>query len=150
MVEHRASPVGGFTFATIRCFVMLSRRSGRSFGSNATLGSTRRASVSGSDEGEASGRSPYTMMPEQCRAGRALIDWSVADLAAKVGLDEALVRGFEGRLSDPPSGQIEALRSALVRAGVIFTDDGSAGVRLGRHGTDEGTRLEGLTTENDR
>ncbi|WP_233385412.1 XRE family transcriptional regulator [Methylobacterium sp. C25] len=106
--------------------------------------------MSGSDEGGASGRLPNTMTPEQCRAGRALIDWSVGDLAAKVGLGEAMVRDYEGRLSDPPSGQIEALRSALATAGVIFTDDGSAGVRLGRRGADEGTRLDSLTTENDR
>mgnify|MGYP004721571565 CR=1 FL=1 len=106
--------------------------------------------MSGSDEGEASGRSPNTMTPGQCRAGRAMIDWSAGELAAKAGLDEALVRNFAGGLGDPPSGQIEALRSALMRAGVVFTNDGSAGVRLGHRGADEGTRLDSLTTENDR
>ncbi|WP_238258091.1 helix-turn-helix domain-containing protein [Methylobacterium gnaphalii] len=93
---------------------------------------------------------PSTMTPAQCRAARAMINWSTGDLAAKVGLDEALVRSFEKGMGDTPSGQIEALRSALVRAGVIFTNDGSAGVRLGQSGADEGTRLDSLTTENDR
>ncbi|WP_147078789.1 helix-turn-helix domain-containing protein [Methylobacterium haplocladii] len=90
------------------------------------------------------------MTSAQCRAGRALIGWSVEDLAAKVGFDAALVRDFEGGLNDPPSGTIEALRSALTTGGVIFTDGGSAGVRLGRQGGDEGTRLGELNTENDR
>lgn len=106
--------------------------------------------MSGSDEGEASGRSANTMTPAQCRAGRALIGLSVGDLAAKVGFDEALVKDFEGGLNDPPSGTIEAIRSALTTAGVIFTDGDSAGVRLGQTGGDEGTRLDALNTENDR
>ncbi|MET0258275.1 MAG: helix-turn-helix transcriptional regulator [Methylobacterium sp.] len=106
--------------------------------------------MSGSDEGEASGRSVNTMTPAQCRAARALIGLSVADLAAKVGFDEALLRDFEGGLNDPPSGTIEAVRSALTTAGVIFTDGDSAGVRLGHKGGDEGTRLGELNTENDR
>lgn len=106
--------------------------------------------MSGSDEGEASGRSANTMTPAQCRAGRALIDLSVTDLASKVGLDVALIRDFENGLNDPPSGTIEVLRSVLTTGGVIFTDGDSAGVRLGHKGGDEGTRLGELNTENDR
>lgn len=106
--------------------------------------------MSRSDEAAASGRSPNTMTPGQCRAARALIDWSSADLAAKVGLAEAFVRDFEAGHSDPSSGAIEALRSALMKAGVVFINGESAGVRLGRQGSDEGIRLDALTSENDR
>ncbi|MDO9428932.1 MAG: XRE family transcriptional regulator [Methylobacterium sp.] len=111
--------------------------------------------MTGSDEGGASGMNssgmnPNTMSPAQSRAARALLDWSSGDLAAKVGLGEDVVTGFEAGTGDLASGQIEALRSALMNAGVVFAEDGSAGVRLSGRGGDEGTRLGALTTENDR
>ncbi len=106
--------------------------------------------MSGSDEGAASGFSPNTMTPEQCRAGRALIGWSVADLASKVGLDERLIDDFEAGRNDPASGTIEVLRSGLMTAGVVFTGGETVGVRLGRRSGDEGLRLDQLTAENDR
>jgi transcriptional regulator with XRE-family HTH domain len=91
------------------------------------------------------------MSPAQSRAARGLLGWSEADLAAKVGCDEKLVRDFEGGYGDPPSGQLEAIRSALSVAGAVFTDAPTPGVHLmERRGADEGTRLDALTTENDR
>ena len=91
------------------------------------------------------------MSPAQSRGARGLLGWSEADLAAKVGLDVRFVRDFEGGCNDPPAGQVEALRSALCAAGAIFTEPPTQGVHLAaRAGRDEGTRLDGLTTENDR
>jgi transcriptional regulator with XRE-family HTH domain len=91
------------------------------------------------------------MSPAQSRAARGLLGWSEADLAAKVGLDAQFVRDFEGGYGDPPSGQIEALRSALCAAGAVFTGSPRPGVHLGaQSGPDEGTRADALTTENDR
>lgn len=103
-----------------------------------------------------SGREGYgggdlnTIGPGQSRAARGLLGWSTADLARASGLDEGFVTGFEAGTGDPASGQIEALRSALMREGVVFT--GGDGVRLSdrQKGGDEGTRLGDLTTENDR
>ncbi|MCJ2132629.1 XRE family transcriptional regulator [Methylobacterium sp. J-026] len=107
--------------------------------------------MAGSDEGPQSGASARAMSPAQSRAARGLLGWSEADLAAKVGLDERFVRDFEGGYGDAPSGQIEAVRSALGAAGVVFTESPTPGVHLASEsGTDEGTRLGGLTTENDR
>jgi len=106
--------------------------------------------VVGSDEGGASGMQANTMTPAQSRAARALLDWSAGDLAAEVGLGEDVVTGFESGGSELASGQVEALRSALMRAGAVFAEDGSNGVRLSAQGGDEGTRLGALTTENDR
>jgi len=111
---------------------------------------TRGIMVVGSDEGGASGMTTNTMSPAQSRAARALLDWSPADLAAKVGLSEDVVTGFESGGIELASGQVEALRSALMQAGAVFAEDGSNGVRLGTRGGDEGTRLGALTTENDR
>lgn len=106
--------------------------------------------MAGSDESGPSGLAPNTMSPAQSRAARALLNWSEADLARKVGLEECFVRDFESAGSDPASGQIEALRSALMAAGAIFSEGDASGVRLGSRGGDEGTRLGSLTTENDR
>lgn len=107
--------------------------------------------MAGSDEGAQSGTSACAMSPAQSRAARGLLNWSEADLAAKVGIDERIVRDFERGYGDPPSGQIEALRSALCTAGAVFTDEPTPGVHLAaRPGSDEGTRPEALTTENDR
>ena len=107
--------------------------------------------VTGSDEAEASGLAGGALSPVQSRAARGLLDWSVMTLATRVGLDERVVRDFEQGNRDPGGGQLEALRSALMAAGVIFLDGDEPGVRLTRRGGDEGTRLETRrTTENDR
>jgi hypothetical protein len=111
--------------------------------------------VTGSDEGVQSGAAAPAMSPAQSRAARGLLGWSETDLAGKVGCDAALVRDFETGFGDPPSGQIEALRSALTTAGIVFTESPTPGVHLGEakgagKGADEGTRLSNLTTENDR
>jgi hypothetical protein len=107
--------------------------------------------VAGSDEGAQSGTGTRAMSPAQARAARGLLGWSEADLAAKVGLDPGIVRDFEGGYGDPPSGQVEALRSALCAAGAVFTDAPTPGVHLAaRPNPDEGVRPDALTTENDR
>lgn len=107
--------------------------------------------MAGSDEGGRSGAAGLPMSPAQARGARGLLGWTEADLAAKVGLDARFVRDFEGGHRDPPSGQVEALRSALMAAGVIFTEGDAAGVRLDpQGGGGEGTRADALTTENDR
>lgn len=106
--------------------------------------------MTGSDEGGPSGLTANTMSPAQSRAARGLLNWSAADLAAKVGLDERFVRDFESGTGDPASGQVEALRSALMAAGAVFSADDASSVRLTRQGGDEGTKLQSLTTENDR
>ncbi|MCX4197647.1 hypothetical protein OMR07_20615, partial [Methylobacterium organophilum] len=78
--------------------------------------------MAGSDEGAQSGSRALAMTPAQSRAARGLLGWSEADLAGKVGLDERFVRDFEGGYSDAPSGQVEALRSALGAAGAASCD----------------------------
>ena len=103
----------------------------------------------GADEGGQSGAAPRPMSPVQSRAARGLLGWSEAELADKAGLDAGFVRDFEAGYGDPPAGRVDVLRSALMAAGVAFTEDGSSGVRLGAAGG-EGIRADALTTENDR
>lgn len=106
--------------------------------------------MTGSDEAGASGYTVNTMTPGQARAARGLLGWSAADLAGRSGLDEGFVTRFEAGTGDPASGQIEALRSALMRAGIVFTEGDGVRLSAQQRGGDEGTRLGDLTTENDR
>lgn len=68
----------------------------------------------------------------QCRAGRALIDWSQQQLAdaAKVGV--VTVRQFESGGSQPRNATLEVIQRALEAAGVEFIDQNGhgPGVRL--------------------
>jgi transcriptional regulator with XRE-family HTH domain len=68
----------------------------------------------------------------QCRAARALIDWSREQLAkaSKVGL--RTIVDFERGAREPREITKDALRRALESAGVIFVDENGEGrgVRL--------------------
>ena len=95
------------------------------------------------------------MTSAQCRAARALLDWSRERLAARAGVDETRLSRFEAGGSDVPPQEQDAIRKALEGAGAIFFDEdetvtGGAGVRLRKTTHDEGIRPDQLTTENDR
>lgn len=70
--------------------------------------------------------------PAQCRAGRALLNWSQQQLAdlAKVGV--VTVRQFEREGAQPRHATLDVIRRALEAGGVIFVDENGAGpgVRL--------------------
>jgi transcriptional regulator with XRE-family HTH domain len=75
-----------------------------------------------------------SVTPEQCRAGRALLNWTQADLerASKVSR-KALVE-FEQHRRHPYSNTLSAVRAALERGGIVFLEAdqaGGPGVRLG-------------------
>lgn len=58
------------------------------------------------------------MTPEACRAGRALLGWSLRDLAAAAGLSLGAVARFEiGRGGTMP-GTIDRVRTAFAAEGV--------------------------------
>jgi ribosome-binding protein aMBF1 (putative translation factor) len=74
----------------------------------------------------------YRMTPSQCRAARALIEFSQAELAAKAKVGESTVRNFEAGRTVPVTNNLEAIERALKAAGVEFIPEngGGAGVRL--------------------
>jgi transcriptional regulator with XRE-family HTH domain len=71
------------------------------------------------------------MTPAQCRAARALLDWTQDDLAREAEIGVVTLRQFERGASQPRRAILSALRRALEEAGVRFIDRGGGpGVRL--------------------
>ena len=72
------------------------------------------------------------MSPAQCRAGRALLEITQTQLATSAGLGLSTVVDFEKERREVSPESVEAIRRALVRAGVEFIDEngGGPGVRL--------------------
>jgi transcriptional regulator with XRE-family HTH domain len=71
------------------------------------------------------------MTPEQCRAARGWVSWSQEDLAQRANVALSTVRDFEKGTREPIGNNIEAMQSALERAGIIFESQalGPAGIR---------------------
>jgi transcriptional regulator with XRE-family HTH domain len=70
------------------------------------------------------------MTPAQCRAARALLDWSQQQLAVAAKIGNATIRNFEGRKSTPQNATLDVLQRALESAGVEFTNGDEPGVKL--------------------
>jgi transcriptional regulator with XRE-family HTH domain len=71
----------------------------------------------------------------QCRASRALLNWTMADLAQAAGVGVMTVNRFEGG-KPMSSTSVETLATTLIAAGITFiaageaSRDGGEGVRL--------------------
>jgi transcriptional regulator with XRE-family HTH domain len=70
--------------------------------------------------------------PEQCRAARALLDWTQRDLASRAKLTPLTIREFERGKSRLKDSTAQLLRMVFETAGVAFIDEngGGPGVRL--------------------
>jgi transcriptional regulator with XRE-family HTH domain len=68
----------------------------------------------------------------QCRAARALLDWSQQQLATAAQVGVVTVRQFEGGGTQPRPATLDVVIRALEAAGVEFIAEngGGAGVRL--------------------
>ncbi|MEW9617085.1 helix-turn-helix transcriptional regulator [Shinella sp. S4-D37] len=71
--------------------------------------------------------------PEQCRAARALLNWTQAELAERVSISTVSIRAFEkgGEMRD---SNLKLIRMTFEAAGVTFIPEngGGAGVRLSK------------------
>ena len=79
---------------------------------------------------------PQNITREQCRAARALIDWSQADLAAAAHVARQTVVDFERGARMPYQNNLSAIRTACETAGITFISEngGGPGVRLKKRG----------------
>ncbi|MFL5125557.1 MAG: helix-turn-helix domain-containing protein [Microvirga sp.] len=68
----------------------------------------------------------------QIRAARALVNWTVRELADRSGVHRNTVTNFESGKTAGDRHKLEAMRKALQAAGVEFIDEngGGPGVRL--------------------
>ncbi len=65
------------------------------------------------------------LTPEMCRAGRALLRISQAQLARRAGVSRLTVAHFEHAVSKPIPVSLAAIRSALEASGVALLDGGA-------------------------
>ncbi len=68
--------------------------------------------------------------PAQCRAARALIEMSQADLAEAAGVSSRTVLDFEASKRQPIKVTLAAITARVEAVGVEFTNGGQPGVRL--------------------
>jgi transcriptional regulator with XRE-family HTH domain len=61
------------------------------------------------------------MLPEQCRAARAWLEWTIADLASRAHVGISTVRSFESGDRTPIHNNMDALRRTLEEEGIVFT-----------------------------
>lgn len=68
----------------------------------------------------------------QCRAARALVEWTREKLAANSGVDALVIEKFERQIDIPGDETRDTLQAALEQAGATFIDEngGGVGVRL--------------------
>lgn len=73
-----------------------------------------------------------TVSPAQCRAARALLDWTQGQLALNAQVARATIADFERNLRLPMRNNLVAIESTFEAAGVAFIAEngGGAGVRL--------------------
>ncbi|MDI3307687.1 MAG: helix-turn-helix transcriptional regulator [Acetobacteraceae bacterium] len=72
------------------------------------------------------------MTPAQCRAARALLNWSQDQLEAAAKVARKTIADFEREARQPYDRTLAAIRAALEAAGVEFIEEngGGPGVRL--------------------
>jgi transcriptional regulator with XRE-family HTH domain len=75
---------------------------------------------------------PTILLAAQCRAARALAEWSLERLAQACSVDIQTLKEFEARFRRPDPETLGRIRGALTDAGVVFVDEngGGAGARL--------------------
>lgn len=75
---------------------------------------------------------PTILLAAQCRAGRALVEWSLERLAQACSVDARALKEFEARFRRPDPETLSRIRAVLTHAGVVFVDEngGGAGARL--------------------
>jgi transcriptional regulator with XRE-family HTH domain len=72
------------------------------------------------------------------RSARALLDWTLEELAVHCGVSRKTIMMWENKQHRPTEPTQERIRGAFEKAGVEFLNGGSPGVRLhGDHNEDD-------------
>jgi transcriptional regulator with XRE-family HTH domain len=77
---------------------------------------------------------PKNISPEQCRAARALLGWSQADLSGKARVAKQTLVDFERGARTPYDRTLADIERALREGGAVFIPEngGGPGVRLAK------------------
>lgn len=77
----------------------------------------------------------------QCRAARALLNWSQPDLAQKCNIHVQTISNFEQNSSSPTKTTLNKIQQVFENSGIVFTDQGGVNPRVsdivvyeGKHG----------------
>ncbi len=70
------------------------------------------------------------ILPAQCRAARAMLEWSRDDLAVAAKVARRTVVDFERGARNPYDRTLADIKLALEAAGIEFTDGDAPGIRL--------------------
>jgi len=75
---------------------------------------------------------PIDITGPQCRAARALVQWSLEEVSRRSGVSVAVIADFESRRAAPAVEALRRLREALEEGGAVFIPEngGGLGVRL--------------------
>jgi transcriptional regulator with XRE-family HTH domain len=79
------------------------------------------------------------MIPAQCRAARALLNWSLDELVRRSGITKKTIADFERGATTPRPRTMVALERAFTRAGIEFFNGGAPGLRLTGYGPGNAT-----------
>ena len=71
------------------------------------------------------------MTGAQCRAARALLGWTINELADRAEVSSTSIVTFENERRSPHRGTLKSIRTALEAAGIRFLENGEGpGLRL--------------------
>lgn len=65
-----------------------------------------------------------TITPAQCRAARAMLDWTARELAARAGIALSTICSFERGCAKPRNGNLRHIAAALTASGITFVPHG--------------------------
>ena len=71
-----------------------------------------------------------TLSPAQCRAARALLNWSQEELVARATVSKKTIADFERGVTNPHSRTLTQLIAAFEAAGIEFLNTDRPGVRV--------------------
>jgi transcriptional regulator with XRE-family HTH domain len=71
-----------------------------------------------------------TLSPAQCRAARALLNWSQLDLVAHSKITKKTIADFERGATQPRPQTLAQILAAFEAAGIEFLNGDAPGVRL--------------------
>ena len=73
-----------------------------------------------------------TLSPAQCRAARALLNWSQEDLVRASGITKKTIADFERGATTPRANTLSQIQAALEAMGIDFVNGDGPGVRISR------------------